>query len=695
LTDTFFESQMMFVCDQISYKILDINRAAVEKLGLNREKLLNKTLHDLGNPVSLDIDPGILAAHGVESSSEIWVLTGSRDKIYVQFSSHMIRFREDPAKVIVAHDITPVLQQTGKGEHQLSSPVGFHDFPLAEIEWDKKKRVLRWSEKAEQIFGYTQQEAINDPMIYEKIVHPEDQSFVEEEIMKCVQRRSPISKIMNRNVTRSGKTVHCEWYNSFLYDHEGQVVSTYSLITDVSERVKVMDEHEKSVRSFQDLFDSISDAIYLVNDEGRILIANEGMKDTFGYAPRKLIGKDQQFLRAPGKFDPGFMFHLRTKEQGREQVKVEGWGKKANGEVFPTEMLINRGSYFGDDVWIFIERDITDRKDAEEELKKRELLFSELFETSPLGIILLNSHNEVMQVNQGFTHIFDYEDFEIRGLEIDRVIVPESEQDNARILTNTERVAEIECQRLSKSGELKDVLIYAVPIKIENRTIAKYGIYVDITDRKHSEKRLLESLKEKEVLLAEIHHRVKNNLAVITGLLELQSYSTDNEEAQEVLVESQMRVNSIALVHETLYQNENLSEINIENYLHKLSHILDMTIRKESRPVHIHYDLEDITLAVTQAVPCGLLLNEILTNCYKHAFKGMETGKVWISFKQKDEYLEFHIRDNGVGLPSGDMLMKSKSLGMKLIKTLSRQLGAETSFYNDDGAVFEFRFKKG
>ena len=248
---------------------------------------------------------------------------------------------------------------------------------------------------------------------------------------------------------------------------------------------------------------------------------------------------------------------------------------------------------------------------------------------------------------------------------------------------------------MSKSGELKDVLIYAVPIKIENRTIAKYGIYVDITDRKHSEKRLLESLKEKEVLLAEIHHRVKNNLAVITGLLELQSYSTDNEEAQEVLVESQMRVNSIALVHETLYQNENLSEINIENYLHKLSHILDMTIRKESRPVHIHYDLEDITLAVTQAVPCGLLLNEILTNCYKHAFKGMETGKVWISFKQKDEYLEFHIRDNGVGLPSGDMLMKSKSLGMKLIKTLSRQLGAETSFYNDDGAVFEFRFKKG
>ena len=76
---------------------------------------------------------------------------------------------------------------------------------------------------------------------------------------------------MNRNVTRSGKTVHCEWYNSFLYDHEGQVVSTYSLITDVSERVKVMDEHEKSVRSFQDLFDSISDAIYLVNDEGRII----------------------------------------------------------------------------------------------------------------------------------------------------------------------------------------------------------------------------------------------------------------------------------------------------------------------------------------------------------------------------------------------------------------------------------------
>lgn len=696
--ETFFGSQCMFVCDQISLSILDLNEVALEKLGYSRQEITGVRLHEIGERITLQ-DMGVESVTpGTDPVEEVWKLRTKEDRyVPVQFSSHIINFNGRPSKLIVAHDISEIIERDLNYTELLSSPVGFQDFPMAEIEWNPDLKILRWSKKAEELFGWKQDEAIGMDGLLQGFIHPDDRAFVQQEINETILHQKKNASLVNRNITKSGEVISCEWYNSFLFDDKGEVVSIYSLVTDVTTRVEAMERSLRVMESYRDLFDSISDAIYLVNEEGIILGANKGIESTYGYDPDWLIGKQYEILAAPGKFIPDRIFEI-IEHPGKfdGSAKYEGWGKKSNGEVFPTEMLVNTGSYFGQDVLIIIERDISDRKIAEEELQKREQLLSELFKTSPLGIALLNEHLEVVEVNEGFERLFGYENNEIEGLELDRLIVPSELHDEARKLSYTPRIKEVYGQRLKKSGELVDVMIYSVPIFLDGKMIHKYGIYVDISDRKKSEEELRNSLKEKEVLLAEIHHRVKNNLAVITGLLELQTYNVDNQNAENILRESQMRIHSIAMVHEKLYHNERLSEIKIHNYILELASVVGKTMGDRQTKIDINYDLDPVSLQITQAIPCGLLLNEVLTNSFKHAFEGRSEGEMSIEFKHtEDDQLTFRIRDNGIGFDP-DMVRKSgKSLGMRLIRTLSKQLHASMDIISDEsGSEFKFSFMK-
>ncbi len=686
--ETFFGSQLMFICDQISLKILDINENVVRRFGLSREDIIGKLLNDFGTRLT-SRHPKISNEQTV--SNQVWEFEiADKENQLVQFSSHLINYKGRPSKLVVAHDIAQTLFNVNS-EFQLSSPVEFIDFPMGEIEWNSEYKILRWSPKAEELFGWTQDEAINHPNLLKEFVHPEDLELVKQGFKEIINQRIKSKSVVNRNFTKSGEIIYCEWYNSYLFDDLGKLVSTYSLVLDVTQKVEAMNRSHRSMQSYRDLFDSISDAIYLVNDEGIILGANKGTKYTFGYSVQELIGEHYKKLSAPGKFQPDRLMEIKKEDQ-KSSLKLEGWGRKSNGEVFPTELLVNTGTYFDEEVLIIIERDISERKLAEEELKKRQHLLSDLFNTSPLGIALLDRHNEVIEVNKGFETLFGYEEAEITGLELDRVIVPEKDISYARQLTETPFVEEVATRRKTKSGELIDVIIYAVPIIIDEKMMYKYGIYVDITDRKKAEEKVRNSLKEKEVLLAEIHHRVKNNLAVITGLLELQSYTANDENARKILRDSQMRIHSIALVHEKLYDNENFSEIKIQTYIKELTNTIGQTMATSSIPVKVTFHLEDVALPITQAIPCGLLLNEVLTNSFKHAFKGRKKGHVEISFTRKGDQYLFRIKDDGVGIDKDLKPKKGSSLGMKLIKTLTKQLNAEMKVRNKGGAIFEFRF---
>ncbi len=212
------------------------------------------------------------------------------------------------------------------------------------------------------------------------------------------------------------------------------------------------------------------------------------------------------------------------------------------------------------------------------------------------------------------------------------------------------------------------------------------------TQVKRKTRELEQSLEEKDLLIKEIHHRVKNNMAAISGLLELQSGQSDSQEVHNALQESQSRINSMMMVHEKLYQSLSFKYIQMQPYLQELADSIHKSFSKRTAAVQVHVDAEGVEMNTDQVIPMGLLVNELLVNAFKHAFEGKEEGQIWISLQENNQTATLRVEDNGRGLPGEDELHKSGSLGMLLIDAFSEQLQAEKTMKNNPGACFIFKF---
>lgn len=202
-----------------------------------------------------------------------------------------------------------------------------------------------------------------------------------------------------------------------------------------------------------------------------------------------------------------------------------------------------------------------------------------------------------------------------------------------------------------------------------------------------------ESLIEKEMLLKEIHHRVKNNLQIISGILELQNTTISDNTAKIILQEGQARIQSIALIHKTLYQSENFSSVPFQNYLTELINAIQNTYRNTNSKIETVIDANEIELGINTAIPLGLIINEIITNCFKHAFLGKEKGTINIRFTKEQEFYKLIIEDNGNGLPKDFDPKKLHSIGFDLIQGLTKQLGGTFDWESKNGTTIIIRFK--
>ncbi|ESU20223.1 hypothetical protein FEDK69T_27350 [Flavobacterium enshiense DK69] len=201
-----------------------------------------------------------------------------------------------------------------------------------------------------------------------------------------------------------------------------------------------------------------------------------------------------------------------------------------------------------------------------------------------------------------------------------------------------------------------------------------------------------ESLVEKEMLLKEIHHRVKNNLQIISGILELQNLNIRDENAKVILKEGQSRIQSIALIHKTLYQSENFSKVRFQNYLSELIQAIQIAYNSNTK-INIDVEANEIELGINTAIPLSLIINEIVTNCFRHAFKNKESGNITINLTKKNDIYTLIIKDNGVGLPVDFDPKKLQSIGFDLILGLTRQLEGSVDWKDENGTSIIITFK--
>ena len=339
-----------------------------------------------------------------------------------------------------------------------------------------------------------------------------------------------------------------------------------------------------------------------------------------------------------------------------------------------------------------LEAEIESRKLAEERFRK-------VVEHAPNGMVMASSDGTIEMVNEQTEKIFGYSRSELLGRSIE-LLVPVRFQQNHPSLRNaffgepgSRPMGEgRDLYGLHKDGSEVPVEIALNPVTTDTGMVVLAAI-VDISDRKQKEEHIQSSLREKTTLLAEVHHRVKNNLQLVHSLLDLQVLQTEDPSVQEILESSKRRIESMSRIHQALYQSNDFSEVDMGNVLHSLIDNIATSFQVETGHVNLSLNIESVSLPITQAIPCGLIVNELVTNALKYAFPDNRAGEIEITLAlETDELARLAVCDNGIGLSPEIDLDNLSSLGLELVSVLSQQMGGTLAVSREKSTQFEIRF---
>ncbi len=337
-----------------------------------------------------------------------------------------------------------------------------------------------------------------------------------------------------------------------------------------------------------------------------------------------------------------------------------------------------------------IAEDITKQKKTEQQLRTATTMLSSLIDHLQSGVVVEDDNRHIMHVNQAFNDMFAVPVPPVALFGVDsRLLYLQPPTFAERI----EQVIQSRTPILGEELQWQDRIFIRnyVPLSVGEDHHYHLWQYQDITDGRRAEEQIKSSLKEKEVLLKEIHHRVKNNLQIICSLLSLQaSESRDDPKAEQVLKESQNRIKAMALIHERFYQSRDLAKIDFEGYVRNLTGHLLKSYKGSSAAIRLNLDVQPVPMNFDVAIPCGLIINELVSNSLKYAFPKdngkFSAGDIWIRFAdENNQTLRLTIRDNGVGFPEDADPEDSESLGLKLVKSLTEQLGGSIYYTYSSG----------
>jgi len=343
--------------------------------------------------------------------------------------------------------------------------------------------------------------------------------------------------------------------------------------------------------------------------------------------------------------------------------------------------------------------EIRERTRAQQALTESEARYRDLAELLPQLVFELDLEGNFTFVNRtGLDMIGHSSDDLQKGLAPSEVCSPE-DWERARLefedVFRGKKMIGSEYSLRTSQGADVPVIVYANPIMREGKIVAVRGVGVDVSELKAAQEQLISSLEEKEVLIREIHHRVKNNLQVVCSLLRVQRRQLGGEQNAGILRESENRIVSMATAYEKLYQSPNLSALNASDYLRSLVRQVQSSYESVATGIEMTTTLEDLTLNLDSAIPLGLVAAELVSNCLKHAFPDSANGRIEVLLRTlNDGRIELKVSDSGVGLPEHMNVDECKSLGLHLVRIFVEQLGGELKIVNNGGAAVSVRFHR-
>jgi PAS domain S-box-containing protein len=464
--------------------------------------------------------------------------------------------------------------------------------------------------------------------------------------------------------------------------------------------MELLQQQAQELKMLSMVAEQTHNGVIVTNANEEIIWVNKSFCKISGYSEQETIGNKPSFLVQGEHTDLATRKRIRRKLNEKVPLSEEILNYNRQGEEYWIKLditpMFDQGKHTG---FVAIQEDITKRIIAQNQIKESEDRLDAAIHGADLGVWDLDLISGRNVVNDRWYSMLGYEEGEIETdlqsfIELVHPICLHKIEQTRKELQNGENTFDLTLQCLHKDGNYRIIRNRGrvVHRDINGEIKRLIGTHLDITNETRLSDELTASLKEKTILLQEIHHRVKNNLAIITGLLHLQSYSTDNNEVRSFYSDMTTRIKTIADVHELLYNSESFTRINLHEYIGSLTTNIKSLFNNGINPaIHIAID-RNFEININQAIPVGLLLNELLTNSMKHAFDGISSPEISLSIYRVDETIFCSYADNGKGL-SSVQIGQSKSLGFTLIQTLLQQLESSFEFIDKSGFGIDFSFE--
>jgi len=564
---------------------------------------------------------------------------------------------------------------------------------------DENDRFIYVNAAYAMIFGRTQEELIGDT--WRKIVPPETITQTEKGLSETIHNRDVgVFKQEVPGLRKDGSIIPIDVSATGFFDRDGKYLGHVCIVMDVTERKKA---HEELLK-FKLGIERSDESVFITNIDGSIIYVNPAFEKIYGYSREEALGKTPRILKSgllPSEDYKPFWDTLLAKNI----VKGELINKTKDGRLLniggsANPILNEDGNIIG---FLAIQRDITEAKRAEELLRKSMLKLEKAQELGQMG-----SWEWDIATNE---LVWSDEVYKLYGLDpandspkydvVVNTMTPETRDWFSKAIEDALKHGKPfdgEYGLLRPDGTIRYTHTRGEVIRDkEGDPVRMFGMVQDITERKNVEEQIVASLKEKEILLREIHHRVKNNMQVISSLLWLQSGYIKDKKYLEMLRDSQNRITSMSLIHEKLYRSKDLAKIEFNEYIRDLANGLFQYHGVKTGTIELKINVDNVSLGILHAIPCGLLINELITNSLKYAFPKDRNGEISVSLHLNDEnVVELKVSDNGVGIPSDVDFRKTESLGLRLVTILAEdQLQGKIDLDRSRGTEFIIKFRGG
>ncbi|MEG5082523.1 PAS domain S-box protein [Microcoleus sp. AT8-B4] len=566
---------------------------------------------------------------------------------------------------------------------------------------DATGRYLRVNQKFCEIVGYTATELLSRTWM--DVTYPEDIDADLEQNKKLFAGKIDSFKMEKRLLHKDGTVVWVNITVSLIKEPLSGAIYNVVVTEDISDRKKTEAALKESEERFRQLAENIESVFWMVNVQPQEIIY-------ISPAYAKIWGRSCADLYAYGRFftesfhpeDRDRVIATFTKQMESEKdieyriFRPDGQIRWIRARAFPIRNQAGQVYRI-----VGIAEDISESKQAEKTIRESEERFRQLAENIQDSVWLMSAEfTDLLYLSPAYEQIWgrSREELYADPLKMMEWVHPEDkillEEAMGRVLqgesTNTEY------RIFLPEGTIRWVCDRAFPIYDESGKIYRIaGICEDISDRKLTDARIQAALREKEVLLKEIHHRVKNNMQVISSLLQLQAQYIEDEATLTLFEESQTRIHSMALIHEQLYQSEHLDRIALSPYVENLVANLYQSFGCGNTSIKFNLKVDPIYLNIETAIPCGLIINELVSNSLKYAFISSLAGEIYINFHEINNS-QFHltIQDNGRGFSANFDLENTETLGLRLVKMLAYQLEASIAIDSQRGTCYSLIFQE-